>query len=148
MHIKAEGKEGEEQQEGHQLLNVSMLQGDALLNNRAYIDGCLTVTAFKADKYLRGIKMVRNGIRINCNAGAVRTNKLGSFRSLNMWYIPNGIANIFLMHELEKHYMITYDSALSPLINLEMQHDGKECSNLDEKSLLLLCPCGRATRIC
>ena len=33
MHIEAEGKEGEEQQEGHQLLNVSMLQGDALPNN-------------------------------------------------------------------------------------------------------------------
>jgi hypothetical protein len=27
-----------------------------------------------------------------------------------VWYIPNGIANIFLMHELEKHYRITYDS--------------------------------------
>jgi len=27
-----------------------------------------------------------------------------------VWYIPNGIANIFSMHELEKHYRITYDS--------------------------------------
>jgi hypothetical protein len=87
-----------------------MLQGDALPNNRAYLDGCSTVTAFKADKYLQGIKTVQNGIRINCNAGAVTTNELGSFGSLNVWYIPNGIANIFLMHELEKHYRITYKS--------------------------------------
>ena len=79
MHIEVEGKEGEEQQEGHQLLNVSMLQGDALPDNSAYLDGCSTVTAFKADKYLQGIKMVRNGIRINCNTGAVTTNELGSF---------------------------------------------------------------------
>ncbi len=83
---------------------MSMLQGDALPNNRAYLDGCSTVTAFKTDKYLQGIKTVRNGIRINCNAGVMMTNELGSFG------IPNGIANIFLMHELEKHYRITYAS--------------------------------------
>ena len=58
MHIKAEGEGGKEQQEGHQLLNVSMLQGDALPNNRAYLDVCLTVTAFKSDKHLKGIKTV------------------------------------------------------------------------------------------
>jgi hypothetical protein len=29
---------------------------------------------------------------------------------MNVWYIPKGIANIFLMHELEKMYRITYDS--------------------------------------
>jgi hypothetical protein len=100
MHIKAEGKEGEEQQEGHQLLYVSMLQRDSLPDNRAYLDGCSTVTTFKADKYLQGIKTVQNGIRINCNAGAVTTNELGSFGSLTVWYIPNGIANIFSIHPL------------------------------------------------
>ena len=80
-----------------------MLQGDALPDNRAYLNECSTVTAFKADKYLQGIKTVWDGIRINCNAGAVTTNKLGSFGSLIVWYIPNGIANIFSIHELEKH---------------------------------------------
>ena len=33
-----------------------------------------------------------------------------SFGWLNVWYTSNRIANIFLMHELEKHYRITYDS--------------------------------------
>ena len=115
LHMTVEGnEEAEEEQEGqsqgHQLPNVTLAQGGALPDNRAYLDGCSTVTAFKTDKYLQGIKTVRNGIRINCNAGAVTTNELGSFGSLNVWYIPNGIANIFLMHELEKHYRITYDS--------------------------------------
>jgi hypothetical protein len=27
-----------------------------------------------------------------------------------VWYLPKGIANIFLMHELEKMYRITYNS--------------------------------------
>ena len=35
---------------------------------------------------------------------------MGSFGRLNVRYIPNIIANIFLMHELEKHYRTTYDS--------------------------------------
>ena len=110
MHIEAEGERPEEQQEGHQLLNVSMVQGEALPDNRAYLDRCSTVTAFKTDKYLDGIKTVRNGIKINCNVGAVTTNEMGSYGRLNVWYIPNGIANIFSMHQLEKHYQITYDS--------------------------------------
>ena len=79
MHIEAEGEKPEEQQEGHQLLNMIMVQREALPNNRAYLDGYSTVTAFKTDKYLDGIKTVRNGIKINCNAGAVTTNKMGSY---------------------------------------------------------------------
>jgi hypothetical protein len=30
--------------------------------------------------------------------------------SLRVWYIPKGITNIFSMNELEKRYLITYDS--------------------------------------
>ena len=29
---------------------------------------------------------------------------------MKVWYIPEGIANIFLMNELEKKYCFTYDS--------------------------------------
>jgi hypothetical protein len=68
------------------------------------------VTAFKTDKYLREIKTVPGGIKINYNAGAVSTNQMGTYGNLKVWYIPDGIANIFSMHELEKKYRITYDS--------------------------------------
>ena len=50
--------------------------------------------AFKTDKYLKGIKRVRDGIKINCNTGAVITNKMGLFGQSNVWYIPNGIEDI------------------------------------------------------
>ncbi len=36
------------------------------------------------DKYLKGIRTVRNEITINCNVGAITTNKMGSYRRLNM----------------------------------------------------------------
>jgi hypothetical protein len=70
----------------------------------------LTVTAFKTDKYLKDARTVPGGININCNTRTVTTNKVGKYGGLSVWYIPNGIANIFLMNELEKHYRITYDS--------------------------------------
>jgi hypothetical protein len=112
LHMNLERNEEveEQEQEGHQLLNVALVQGGALPNNRAYLNECSMVTAFKTNKYLQEIKTLPGGIKINCNAGAVSTNQMGMSRNLKVWYIPDGIVNIFLMHELEKQYHITYDS--------------------------------------
>jgi hypothetical protein len=110
MNVEAYDIGGEAQEEGHQLLNVALAQGGALLDNRAYLDRCLTVTAFKNNKYLMGVKEVHEGIKINCKAGAVVTNLRGSYGRLKVWYLPDGIANIFSMHELEQLYQITYNS--------------------------------------
>jgi hypothetical protein len=86
------------------------MQGTALPENRAYLDGCSTITAFKSNRYLKNVTTVEQGIRINCNAGAVMTHQKGAYGKLTVWYLPNGIANIFSMHELEQQYMILYDS--------------------------------------
>ncbi len=110
MNLDAQDEVEKVQEEGHQFLNVTFAQGAALPENRAYLDGCSTVTAFKTDKYLKGIKTLTNKIKINCNAGVGTTNQMGSYGNLKVWYLPEGIANIFLMHELEKLYPITYDS--------------------------------------
>jgi hypothetical protein len=99
----------QEREEGHQLLNMSLVQGEALPNDRVYLDGCFTVTAFKTDKYLENVKMVEQGIKINCNAGVVTTNQKGTYGWLNVWYVSNGIANIFSMYEMEQQYHITYN---------------------------------------
>ncbi len=82
------------------------MQGKALPDNRAYLDRCSMVTAFKTDKYLRNLEMVKLGIKINCNAGVVTTNQKGTYGQLNVWYVPNRIANIFSMHQLEQKYCI------------------------------------------
>ena len=111
LHIAIEGSEEQDEEDaGHQLLHVSMLQADELPDNRAYLDGCSTVTAFKSKEYLNDIHSVKRGVKINCNLGVMRTNQVGSYGSMNVWYIPDGIANIFSMNELEKKYRITYDS--------------------------------------
>jgi hypothetical protein len=111
MNVRSqEEREHEQAEEGHQSLNVTLAQAGELPDNWAYLDGCSMVTAFKTDNYLREIEMVPGGIKKNCNAGAVMANKRGKYRGLNVWYIHDGITNIFSMHELEKMYRITYDS--------------------------------------
>ncbi len=61
------------------------------------------VTVFKTKKFLDNLWRVDQGVRINCNSGAMRTNEVGDLvgyrlDSPNAWYIPKGIANIFLMN--------------------------------------------------
>ena len=92
------------------MLLVMLAQGGALPNDRAYLDGCSSVTAFKSDKHLKNIKTVRGGVKINCNTGTVLTNLRGTYGGLKVRYLPDGIVNIFSMHELKRSYRITYDS--------------------------------------
>ena len=75
-----------------------MLQADELPDNRAYLDGCSTVTAFKSKQYLENIRSVKRGVKINCNSGVMRTNEVGDYGTMNVWYISDGIANIFSMN--------------------------------------------------
>jgi hypothetical protein len=97
LHMNLEYAEGieEQQEEAHQLMHVTLAQGAALPNNRAYLDGCSTVTAFKSKKYLKGIKKQDAGIKINCNTGTVITDLMGKYGSINGWYIPKGIVIFF-----------------------------------------------------
>ena len=84
MNLDAQDDVEEVQEEGHQLLNVTFAEGAALPKNKAYLDSCSTVTSFRTDKYLKGIKTLNNGIKINCNAGAVTTNRMGSYGNLKV----------------------------------------------------------------
>ncbi len=89
--------DGTDEQEGeaHQLMHVTLVQGVVLPNNRAYLDGCSTVMAFKCKKYLKGVKERDTGIKINCNSVTVITSLMGKYCLINAWCIPEGIANIF-----------------------------------------------------
>ncbi len=109
MNLDTQDEAKEVQEEGHQLFNLTSAQGAELPENRVYLDRCSMVTAFKTDKYLKEIETLPNRIKINCNAGAVTNSQMGSYGNQKVCYFPEGIANIFSMHELEK-LCITYDS--------------------------------------
>jgi hypothetical protein len=87
-----------------------MLQTNKLPDSQAYLDGCSTETVFMSKKYLENLKTVDQGVKINCNAEAIRSNQVGDYGSISAWFILEGIANIFLMNKLEKKYQITYNS--------------------------------------
>jgi hypothetical protein len=107
-----EGSKGDElgAQTAHQFFHASMVQGEELPDCQAYLDGCSTVTVFKSKKHLSNIRTMACGIKINCNAGNLKTNQQGDYGMMSVWYIPEGIANIFSMNKLETKYWITYDS--------------------------------------
>jgi hypothetical protein len=97
LHMNLEAQEESTQEpaeEAQQLFNVTLAQGGELPDNRVYLDGCSTVTAFKNDKFLKSIKTEARGVKINCNAGAISTNKRGKNGNLKVWYLPDGITNI------------------------------------------------------
>ncbi len=59
LHMNLEAQDESTQElakEAQQLFNVTLVQGGELPDNRVYLDGCSTVTAFKNDKFLTIIK--------------------------------------------------------------------------------------------
>ncbi len=70
MNLEAQDEPTQEPaKEAQQLLNVMLAQGGELPDNRVYLDGCSTVTAFKNNKFLTSIKTDARGVKINCNVG-------------------------------------------------------------------------------
>ena len=47
------------------------------------------MTTFKNDKFLKSIKTEARGVKINCNAVAISTNKRGKYGNLKVWYLPD-----------------------------------------------------------
>ncbi len=47
------------------MMHMTLAQGGELPDDKAYLDGCSMVTAFKSDKYLTNVKEVKGGIKIN-----------------------------------------------------------------------------------
>ncbi len=101
MVLEREVEEDQEGQMAHQFFHVSMLQADKLPDDQVYLDGCSTVMAFKTKKYLDYLRRVKQGVKINYNSRAMCTNIMGDYGSMTMRFIPEGIANIFLMSELK-----------------------------------------------
>ena len=95
-------------------MQFALLQGsknnDLLDKNRAYLDSCSTINAFKNARYLSNIQRSGRPLGIHCNARTMVIKEEGTYGGLQVLNIPEDIANIFSMPELEKLYRITYDS--------------------------------------
>ena len=90
-------------------IQVAMLQGKELPSNRAYLDNCSTLTAFKMPS-ISVTSRPKKG-----NAGELqrwdhKNKPKWEYGRVEAWYMPKGIENIFSMNDIEKLHHITYDS--------------------------------------
>ena len=58
-----EGNEDEKEKGDFMGIQMTMLQGKELPSNRAYLDNCSTIIAFKTAKYIRNIKTKKKECR-------------------------------------------------------------------------------------
>ena len=80
-------------------------------NNWILLDNGSTIDVFHNSKLLRNIRTSDTTMKINCNAGIKRTNKIGTLPGYgDVWYDEHGIANILSLSNVSKRYHVTYDS--------------------------------------
>jgi hypothetical protein len=76
------------------------------------LDNQSTVNIFCNKDLLKDVRITHHCMCVRCNAGWSVTNMIGRFPGYpgEIWYNPNGIANILSLADAEKYYHVTYDS--------------------------------------
>ena len=99
------------QKEGNQFAHVYQ-QGEKLPQEWILLDNQSTVDVFSNAHLLRNIHTTDQTMTIMCNAGVTHTNMIGEMPGYpgEVWYNPQGIANILSMANVKRHYRVTYDS--------------------------------------
>jgi hypothetical protein len=76
------------------------------------LDNQSTVDVFYNDKLLRNIRKSDTSMDIHCNAGVTSTDMVGDLPGYDeVWYHPNGIANILSLARVKDKHRVTFDSA-------------------------------------
>jgi hypothetical protein len=75
------------------------------------LDNQSTVNIFSNRKLLKNVRATDRVMSIRCNAGVTRTHMIGNLHGYDgeVWYNPNGIANILSLSDVEKYKQVTYD---------------------------------------
>ncbi len=76
------------------------------------LDNQSTVDVFYNDKLLQNIRKSDTSMDIHCNAGVTSTDMVGDLPGYGeVWYHPNGIANILSLARVKDKHRVTFDSA-------------------------------------
>ena len=85
---------------------------NCLPDNWILLDNGSTIDVFKTGKLLKDVKESHTRMRIHCNAGTSTTNLIGQLPGYGeVWFHPEGIANILSLYNLTKKFRVTFDSA-------------------------------------
>jgi hypothetical protein len=69
-------------QVAHQFFHYTMLQAEKLPDHQAYLGCRSTLTAFKTKTYLEKLRRTSQGVKINCNSRAMKTNVVGDYGTM------------------------------------------------------------------
>ncbi|KAL7559814.1 hypothetical protein ACA910_003978 [Epithemia clementina (nom. ined.)] len=90
----------------------SFLHGHIIPASRILLDNQSTVDIFSNPQLLRNIHSTDQSMKIHCNAGVAITNQQGILPGYaNVWYHPQGIANILSLAQVKEKYKVTFDSS-------------------------------------
>jgi hypothetical protein len=76
------------------------------------LDNQSTLDIFSNPRLLCDIKATNRWMTVRCNAGVSRTNQIGRLPGYpgEVWFNPDGIANILSLSNMKKHFPVSYDS--------------------------------------
>jgi hypothetical protein len=95
--------------EENDVFGPSVAKRETLDRFKIYLDNCATYNSFFNKSLLSNINETGVVLRGKCNAGVSSTKWKEDWNGIEVWYNPNGIANLLSMGELEKlGFLVAY----------------------------------------
>jgi Reverse transcriptase (RNA-dependent DNA polymerase)/Zinc knuckle len=110
-------------------------EGFVLLNHHGklpedwiLLDNQSTVNVFANRKLLQNVRTTNRTMIIRCNAGLTKTNMIGELPGYSgeVWFYPDGIANILSYADMVKRNRVTYDNTKDDVFHVH-RSDGSTC---------------------
>jgi len=94
--------------------------GKQLPTSWVIMDSASSVDIIANKSFLTDVRKADQPMRVLCNAGVVNITHQGTLPGYppRVWYHPTGVANILGLHNVGKHYRVTYDSAKDDAFHL------------------------------
>jgi hypothetical protein len=103
------------------------------------LDNQSTVDVFYNKDLLLNLRKSRKPMDIHCNAGVTSTDLIGDLPGYGqVWYHPNGIANILSLARVKEKYRVTFDSGTKNQCIIHKKDGSTRCFQQSRRGLYFL----------